>query len=125
MDAGGMRADNRCMPETDPELVRRVVYGLLLAVLLGFMGMAVIIALLATWRNYYRRQRLLEKGRTLRKQFRGEATASPIVDAWRESGQRYREEEPEEDQPPDRADSPDDDSPPPPAGPHDEPERPH
>lgn len=75
-----------------PEVKLRVVWLGVLAVVVGVVGVAMILALLATWRNYNRRGDLLDKSRALREEQWGEKPASP--DAWSESAKRHREVEP-------------------------------
>lgn len=94
--------------QADPDATTRLVYWLILLVLLGFVGIAMVVALMSSWRNYHRRQRLLAKGRRLRMAFRGESASAPLSDVWREAGRRYSESEPAEGEEGDEGSSGDD-----------------
>ena len=70
----------------DESLSANVMYLLLILIVLSLIGLATIIALLATWRNYNRRQQMLDKGREQRD---GGTSAYAAADLWREAGRRY------------------------------------
>ena len=72
----------------DAETLRQALAWILAVALLGFLGIAVVIALLAAWRNYNHRQRLIDQGKRLRREFSGQ-TETP-ADAWSESGRRFQ-----------------------------------
>lgn len=77
----------------DPDATTRLVYWLLLVVVLGLIGIATVLALMAAWRNFHRRQRALEQGRRTRLASRGEAISGLPTDIWTEAGRRYHEPE--------------------------------
>lgn len=78
----------------------RLIWTLILLLLLAFVGLAVILALLAAWRNHSHRQRWLDQGKHLREAYRGDAPEPG--DVWSESANRYREKN---DPPSDAADT--------------------
>ena len=75
----------------DADSATQLVYWLILMTLMGFIGIAVVLALMSSWRNYNRRQRILERSRKLRLAFRGKQAHAPPADIWHESGRRYRD----------------------------------
>ncbi|MFA9478606.1 hypothetical protein ACERK3_09895 [Phycisphaerales bacterium AB-hyl4] len=80
-----------------PEDGVRLIWLGVLVLALGVIGMGVILALLSSWRNQGRREKLLEQGRQLRasqphNRARREA-AEASADAWAESGRRHQDDD--------------------------------
>ncbi|MFP4146038.1 MAG: hypothetical protein ACLFV3_12950 [Phycisphaeraceae bacterium] len=76
-----------------------IIWLLIFIILLGFVGMAVLVALMATWRNYNRRGTLLDQGRKLRESQhfdREEQEREKDSDIWSESGRRLKQPTSEE-----------------------------
>ncbi|MFW6060344.1 MAG: hypothetical protein ACODAQ_09185 [Phycisphaeraceae bacterium] len=72
----------------------RLVWALVLLLLLAFLGIAVILALLAAWRNQGKRQQLLDQGKRMRQAYRGQQQDEP-TDAWSEAGKRLNDDDTE------------------------------
>ncbi|MEX0653534.1 MAG: hypothetical protein WD534_10500 [Phycisphaeraceae bacterium] len=90
-----------------PEDGTHLVWLVVLMLIVGVIGIGVILALMSSWRNQARRDRLLEQGRRLRATQPG--GRQPYTgDAWREAGQRYRDPDtaPDTDADPRRDDPP-------------------
>lgn len=100
----------------------RLMWLVVLAVIVMILAIAVIAALMVSWRNHNRREQLLAKGRKLRANYRG-TEPEPAQDIWREGGRRYDTagDEPADPEP---ADDPDDQGDPPPNGSADQGPRP-
>lgn len=79
-----------------PEDVQRLHYALILTIAIGIVGILLIVAMLAAWRNFHKRIAELEAERDARRK------QDPHADAWQESGDRVEIEptppDPQDDQ---------------------------
>jgi len=75
----------------DTHLPANVLWLLLTLVAVGLIGIATIVALLAAWRNYNQRQRMLDQGKRMRQRDRQDPYNHANTDVWTEAGRRFGE----------------------------------